>query len=156
MNKLEKIISEIKKDIVITIDSREHKVLAKAKYVTQKSPDNFYFKILLSDHYVLVIAPADEFISFGRNVGDSGVVEPFADIVKYNNEEYKKIIKDYQIMVNLEFGSPIEIEGEVEFWDYECISDESKIISVGYIKRTGERADIIGKVISIDNLNIIK
>jgi len=150
--KLEDIINKIRNGTNLIIKGNKYKVFAKAKYVTENNPENWYVKVFLSDHCVLVLSPSDSFVAVGRDVGSIGIDEPFGDIIEYQGEKYKQTTRDYQILINLEFGDPVETEAEVRFWDYEGIDDPNRILSLGSLTRTGKRADVVVEVIDVDDI----
>ena len=77
-------------------------------------------------------------------------------ILEYEQEKYKKIAEDYQIVKELVFGSPLGTEGEVRFIDYECEDDDGKLISVGLIVRNSKRADIVAKTLELKDIGLYK
>ena len=60
-----KLIESIKENSKIRIKGKEYKVLAKVLYVTESETKNWYAKIQLENHYVLVISPYDDYMYFG-------------------------------------------------------------------------------------------
>lgn len=146
------LLEKINENSILKILEDEYKVLGKTFYVTEKEPDVMYAKILLNNHYVLVISPEDRIIYFGKDVGTIADFSGFNEHVNYDKNLFHQVNHDYQIVVSIEFGSPIKVEGEVEFWDYEY---EDNIISVAVNSRTKSRADVIAKYISEDFIEII-
>ncbi len=146
------LLEKINENSILKILEDEYKVLGKTFYVTEKEPDVMYAKILLNNHYVLVISPEDRIIYFGKDVGTIADFSGFNEHVNYDKNLFHQVNHDYQIVVSIEFGSPIKVEGEVEFWDYEY---EDNIISVAVNSRTKSRADVIAKYISEDVIEII-
>ena len=146
------LLEKINENSILKILEDEYKVLGKTFYVTEKEPDVMYAKILLNNHYVLVVSPEDRIIYFGKDVGTIADFSGFNEQVNYDQNIYYQVNHDYQIVVSIEFGSPIKVEGEVEFWDYEY---EDNVISVAVNSRTKSRADVIAKYISEDDIDII-
>ncbi|GHU40027.1 hypothetical protein FACS1894190_06410 [Spirochaetia bacterium] len=144
-------LKQIIEGSTIGYDGKKYKVLGKAVYTTKNDPLSIYAKILLENHHVLVIAPADNIAYFGKNVGELSEFSTFAQNVSYQGKEYSRKDSDYQIVLNLEFGSPIEVEGEVKFWDYE-VDDE--IISIAIVSMDKTRADVVAKYISFSDLTV--
>ena len=138
------LLEKINENSILKILEDEYKVLGKTFYVTEKEPDVMYAKILLNNHYVLVVSPEDRIIYFGKDVGTIADFSGFNEQVNYDQNIYYQVNHDYQIVVSIEFGSPIKVEGEVEFWDYEY---EDNVISVAVNSRTKSRADVIAKYI---------
>jgi len=148
MSIIEKIVDGCK----VRIDSREYGVLGKTMYVTEKCPDVPYAKILLENHYVLVISPSDEVAYFGKNEGRIVEFDGYQTDVSYNGVHYSQVAHDYQIVVSIVFGNPLNVEGEVEYWDYES---EDRIISVAVTSREKKRADVVAKYIGLSDIEIL-
>ena len=146
------LINKIIEDSSIIVEGKEYKVLGKGYYVTQKEPNVLYAKILLPNHYVLVISPSDSIAYFGQNRGLIEEFNSFDDKVYYNNKCFEQVNHDYQILIHLLFGSPLEVEGEVEFWDYEC---DNEIISIAEVSRNKLRADVIAQYIDYANIDVV-
>ncbi len=146
------IIEKISNGSSILLDGKSYSVLGKGYYVTQTDTNSMYAKILLNDHYVLVISPSDNIAYFGQNKGRLSEFDRCDSEIVFNGKKFIKVNEDYQIMVKLSFGSPLEVEGEVVFWDYE-FGDE--IISVAVVSRTKERADVVGRYIKTSDIQII-
>ena len=133
----------------IVIDNLSYKVLGKTFYVTEKDCSETYAKILLNDHNVLVVSLSDGVAYFGENKGRLVEFDGYPETVNYDGAKYEKVSHDYQIVTKIEFGSPLEVEGEVEYWDYEA---DDKIISIAVVSRTKERADIVARYLSFDQI----
>lgn len=133
----------------IVIDNLSYKVLGKTFYVTEKDCSETYAKILLNDHNVLVVSLTDGVAYFGKNKGRLIEFDGYPETVNYDGAKYEKVSHDYQIVTKIEFGSPLEVEGEVEYWDYEA---DDKIISIAVVSRTKERADIVARYLSFDQI----
>ena len=133
----------------IVIDNLSYKVLGKTFYVTEKGCSETYAKILLNNHNVLVVSLTDGVAYFGKNKGRLVEFDGYPETVNYDGAKYEKVSHDYQIVTKIEFGSPLEVEGEVEYWDYEA---DDKIISIAVVSRTKERADIVARYLSFDQI----
>jgi hypothetical protein len=131
----------------IEIVGKAYTILAKTLYVSQDGPAEPYYKVFLDGHNVLCVAPAEGFASLGRDVGKIGGDPPFPDVLEYEGRPYTLLKHDYQIVRHLEFGDPLMTEGEVEFWDYEGAEDSTYLLSIGIVKRTLQRADIVARVL---------
>lgn len=148
MNLLDRIID----GSAIEVENHKHTVLGKGYYVTQSDFKTVYAKVLLDNHYVLVVSPSDSIAYYGKNYGKLAEFDSLNNIVTFNGKNFKKVNSDYQIMTRLAFGSPLEVEGEVMYWDYEADED---IISIAVVSRTQERADVIAKYVDLENIKII-
>lgn len=145
------LLKQIVKNGEISIEGTPHKVLGKVFYTTLNDPNSEYAKILLDDHFVLVISPMDNVAYFGKNEGQLQSFDSLDSIVKYKGKLFNQVNHDYQIVLKIEFGSPVEVEGEVEFWDYEC---DNEIISIAKVSRDNSRADVIAQYILLKNIKI--
>ncbi len=148
MNTIEMIHAESK----ILFEGREYSVLGKTIYVSQKAADTPYAKILLNNHYVLVISPSDGVAYFGKNKGRLEEFDGFPSVVHYKGLEFEQVAHDYQVVLQIMFGDPFAVEGEVEYWDYE--SGEN-IISTAITSREKKRADVVARYIDIESIEII-
>lgn len=146
-------ISEIVEGSYILIDNVEYQVLGKTFYVTEKDAGSIYAKILLNDHNVLVVSPADEIAYFGKNEGRIQEFDGYPKVVIFNGLEYELVNHDYQIVTYIEFGSPLEVEGEVEYWDYE---KDNMIISVAVTSRRKIRADVVARYLNFNQISVKK
>jgi len=146
------ILEELVEGSSVIFSGLKFKVMGKAIYKTQKDPDSTYAKILLEDHHVLAIVP-NEMIYFGKNEGRLSEFDLLGEFVQYNGQQFQQKNHDYQIRLNVEFGSPVEVEGDVEFWDYEDESGES-IISIAKISNGEKRADVVAEYISFDAIKV--
>lgn len=136
----------------VKINGKEYKILGKVFYVTQGDPVSSYAKMLLENYHVLVIIPTDKVAYLGKNEGRLPEFDFYPSKVEFNGKLYKQVNHDYQIATYIEFGAPLDVEGEVEFWDYEV---ENLIISVAVVSRDKKRADVVAKYISYDDIEII-
>lgn len=152
---LETLIHDIKEGTRLRIRNDEYKAIAKSLYVTQSNPEDYYAKVFFEDHYVMAISPSDDFLCFGKDIGQLPFEYPSPDSFDYEGETYQKVCSDYQIVKELVFGSPLNTEGEVKYTDYEGKNDDTKIISIGPVVRTGTRADIIAEIIDLKDISIL-
>ena len=151
---VEDLIKGISEKTIVSIKDKEYVAKAKAYYVTQSSPKKWYVKVFFEGLYVLVLSPSDNFIYFGKDIGSIGYDYPTPKRIEFNGRIFKKITEDYQIMIKYDFGSPINIEGEVKFIDYECIDNDNLFVSVGLIVRTNSRADIYAEIVNLNDVRI--
>lgn len=146
------ILDKITEGCKIQIEGKTYAVLGKTMYVTQDNPDTPYAKMLLENHFVLVISPEDEVAYFGKNEGCVSAFDGFPNQVQYEGEIYEQVAHDYQIVINILFGQPLSVEGEVEYWDYEA---GNNIISTAVTSRGKERADVIAHYIKLSDIVVI-
>ena len=146
------LLESISQGTELCIKGNVYRPIAKVIYVALSSPDKIYGKVFFDDHEVLVICPDDRYICFGKDLGNIGNDLPGKSTITYLDKTFQLVVNDYQIVVSIEFGDPIHIEGEVNYWDYESVDDPTRTISLGTIQRTGERADVMGDILSLKDL----
>ncbi|WP_286155549.1 hypothetical protein [Thomasclavelia cocleata] len=147
------LINNIEKNCILEIRGKRYEVLAKVLYVTETETKNWYAKIQLQNHHVLVISPYDDFMYFGYVAEPLNYSFPTPDIIKFNDKIFKKDADDYQMVKEFIFGNYLEMEGEVQFSDF---SNENDIISLGIITRTSKRADVIASVVDLKDIKLFK
>ena len=146
------LINSIKEDSIVNVLGKQYRVLAMVRFVTETETQKWYVKIQLENHRVLVVSPFDDYIAFGF-VGDPYPCDfPTPNTITYDGSVYEKSAEDYQIVKEVLFGDVLSMEGEVRFADY---SFKDRMISIGIITRTSERADVYGKVISLDDVTVL-
>ena len=146
-------LERINETSILRILGKDYQVTAKAKYVTETETTNWYAKLQLSNHHVLVVAPFDNFMYFGY-VGEPYPCNlPSPDAIIYDGKCYTKDAEDYQIVKEFVFGDFLSMEGEVQFADY---SYEDSLVSIGLVVRTQERADVYAKVIELSDIEVVK
>ena len=137
----------------IKINDKEYEVISKTIYMTQSSTDE-YIKYILSGHNILVVIPTDEMIYLGHIVDQFETEQNFSNEIVYENHKFEKVASDYQVVKCVEFGNPQEVEGEVVWADYACDDVPEVYISCAYVPKTKQRADIVGRILEINDIKI--
>lgn len=150
------LIDKIKSGTKLTVSGEKHETITKTVYVTEAERNNWYAKVVFEDHSILVIAPFDNFMYFGRIQNIFGNGNEFENSIEYNGKKFDKTAEDYQIVKSLVFGDPLVAEGEVRYADYASEYDDSTIISLAVVSRTGNRADVIAKVLDAKDVILEK
>mgnify|MGYP003289536809 CR=1 FL=1 len=151
---LNQLIEKIHENSTIKIQGKDYTALTKTIYSPLSDTNLTYTKIVLTGHQVLVIIPYLNFICLGHVENIFGTGKDFPDTIMYKGIDYKKIDEDYQIVRTLSFGDPCVAEGEVFYADY--VNDNSDFsISLGVISRNNQRADIVQKVISLNEIEVM-
>lgn len=141
-------------DIIIVLGKKK-KVVSKVKYISEKAVSDIYYKIIFDDHSILVGSLDQSMLYYGSIISPlKEYSSPFPESIIYNSENYQLQSDDYQIVLEVCFGNPLAVEGEVHFADYVCRSDSKKYISLALVSRTGERADVYAKCINLDDLEL--
>ena len=148
-------IKSIKYDSSIKIENTSHQAVFMASYVTEKYPDDEYYKIFFRDNTILEVIPSSQEFFFcddsRRNI-DRNLVT--------NNEEQleidgKKFLsndsEDNQYLKKIYFGNIKDGEGNCIFRDYEF---ENEVWSLATLKN-GEKADIHVRKISAEDISLI-
>ena len=146
-------IEKIHENSVIEIKGGKYQAIAMVKYVTERDTTHRYVKIQLENHFVLVVAPYDNYIYFGH-VGDTYPCEfPTPNSIEYNGKIYSKDSEDYQIVKEFIFWDFLSVEGEVQYADFIYWNS---LISLWIVSRTKERSDVYAEIIKITDVNISK
>lgn len=150
------LIDKIKLGTKLTISGEKHEAKTKTVYITETEQNNWYAKFVFEDHSILVIAPFDNFMYFGRIQNIFGNGNQFTNTIDYTGKKFDKTAEDYQIVKELVFGDPLIAEGEVRYADYTSEDDDSTVISLAVVSRTGKRADVIAKVLDTEDVILEK
>jgi hypothetical protein len=142
------IVKAITPSCSLAISGDRFSPVAKVLYVTQSAPLKKYAKIFDARHHVLVISPGDDLAYFGRDAGNLGDDLPTQHRFDFEGQAYERVMEDYQIVVEFEFGDPAATEGEVRFWDYESTSHRGCLISLGLVVKTQSRSDIVARIVT--------
>lgn len=145
------ILDKITEGRTILVENEKYKVISKVLYVTRNDPRAVYAKMILGGHNILLISPQDDIAYFCKNEGMLPEFSQYGEKILYKGKSFEQVNHDYQIVVSIEFGNPLDVEGEVEFWDYE---NDSDIISVAVVSRSKARADMVAKYISLEDIAI--
>lgn len=140
----------------INILSKEYVAIGCVDYVMFNQPESAYTKVYFSGHRVLLLVILDNFASLGKNMGIVVQGDDFGQSISFRGKEYELQTNDYQIVKCVRFGNPVELEGEVEFWDYTGIDNSKSLISIAKVTKTGERADVVAVEINEADFQIVK
>lgn len=146
------LIDKIVEGCSVVVKDKKYQVLGKAFYVSQDEPNSGYAKVLLGDHYVLVLPLDGDEAHAGKDEGKIDAFDSFGSEAIFDGKTYKLVSHDYQIVTKIDFGDPLEVEGEVEYWDYEA--DNSRV-SVAVVSRTKKRADVVAEFIPFGDIRVV-
>jgi hypothetical protein len=85
----------------------------------------------------------------GKNGGFLKSFDSLDEEVVFNEILYKKVNHDMQILKEVIFGK--DVEGDVEFWDYE--GNDGNIISIA-VDELGKHQDVVAKYINLEDIMI--
>ncbi len=145
----------------ISIQGKVRSIVGFAEFKTINLGEESYYKIIFDDHSFLFIVPSQDLLLFTSDAPAHFAEIPDEDIgIKQNIASRGKdyILEnahDYQYVVRLIVGDWKSIEGEVKFSDYVPADGASELLSLGWITRTGERADVNPKHIDITDISIL-
>lgn len=148
------LIERITENCAVSVCGEKHYVRSKTLYVTEGELTNWYAKMVFEDHSILVVAPFDEFMYFGRIENIFGDGWEFPEEIEYNGVKFEKAAADYQIVKHLVFGDPLVAEGEVEYADYSSEDAEEVVLSLAVVSRTKKRADVVAKVVEMADIEL--
>ncbi len=160
---LENLLKNPSTETIISVNGSK-KVIKGLVYLTSKNYfalNSSYYKIFFNDGSFLLIIPSEKEIYYSDHTEskissikdeDIGV----KDVIIYNQKEYHLENKDdYQFVLELIVGSPLEIEGECKFSDYYPVSGPKEMLSLGWLSKNNQRADINCQIIDLSNVKII-
>jgi len=144
----------------ISIKGKSRQIKAMAKLVSMNYPNEPYIKVVFTDGSFLLVVLGEEELYFADSL--LGRIQEISDdeigkkeILDYNGKEYMLGNKDdYQFCIQLYFGSPLDIEGECKFSDYFPVTGPKEYLSLGWLSRTGERADINCQMINPSDITV--
>lgn len=145
----------------ISIKGRTKQVKAMAKLVSMNYPNEPYLKIIFIDGSFLLIQPKEKEIYYapsllGKAPGIANEDIGKKKVLTFNDKKYRLENKDdYQFCLQLYIGSPLDIEGECRFSDYFPETGPKEYLSLGWLVRTGERADINCQIIDLADLDMV-
>lgn len=152
-NFLERLLKNPSSDTVVIVRGARKKAKAMIRLTSKNYLDAEYIKIIFDDGSFLLILPAEQEIYFaGRLLGAAeGITDEMIgrdQRITYKGKVYELGNKDdYQFVKQLYVGSPLDIEGECRFSDYFPVEGPKEFLSLGWLARTGERADINCQII---------
>lgn len=144
----------------LLISGKKKKIKGMARFATINYPYDEYIKIVFTDYsFLFIVLKEKEFYYSEEYIIETGVLDKEIgnkEIIKFSGKTYKLGNKDdYQFCLQLYVGSPLDIEGECRFSDYFPTSGKKEYLSLGWILRTGKRADINAKIISLKEVKIV-
>lgn len=145
----------------ISINGKLKSIAGFAEFKTVNMGDDGYFKITFDDHSFLLLIPSQNVLMF-TDEGTPHYTEILDEEIGVKKELMfrggKYILdnaNDYQYVVRLIKGDYKVIEGEVRFSDYVPVNGNNELLSLGWIVKTGQRADVNPKEISIHDVSIV-
>jgi hypothetical protein len=143
----------------ITLQGKKKKIIGFAEFKTINLGEDNYFKIIFDDHSFLFIVPNQDLAMFTDEapVPYKEIADEDIGVKKELQFRGKKYIldnaNDYQYVIRLIVGDWSSIEGEVKFSDYVPEDGSNELLSLGWIVRTGERADVNPKTIDSNEIS---
>ncbi len=146
--------------VIVRNKTRKIKALAHLTSLNYLEDCGDYYKALFTDGSFLLAIPgekeiyfADEIVEHVKEIKDKeiGVKKNLI----YKGKKYSlDNPHDYQLVLELIIGSPLEIEGECSFSDYVSSEGNKEMLSLGWLSRTGVRADIWCELIDLGEIDI--
>jgi hypothetical protein len=107
--------------------------------------DDSYLLIILEDQEVYY---SDSYTFEAKTIADHQIGHD--TIIEFEGKTYHLGNKnDYQFVLELVYGSPLDIEGECRFSDYFPTKGDKEFLSLGWLAQTGKRANIHCKILDI-------
>ncbi len=162
MEKIEEIIEILKGQNLkqLLIEGKIKTIKASILLCSKNYLDMEYIKTIFTDESFLLVMMndreiyyADDVVGHIQEISDSAIGN-VKEII-YQNRRYELgNANDYQFVKQLYIGSPLDIEGECRFSDYFPTSGPKEFLSLGWLVRTGERADVNPKLIDLSEIEI--
>lgn len=142
----------------VSIKGNSKEIIGFAEFRSINLPEDNYFKMTFEDHSALCIIPGQNLMLYTQ---DSPTT--FTEITDEDIGNKKELMfrgkkylldnaHDYQYVVRLIKGDHASIEGEVKFSDYVPEDGASELLSLGWVVRTGERADVNTKELKVNEI----
>ena len=150
-------------DTIISVNNISKKIKGLIRLTSKNyfALNSYYYKLFFDDGSFLLAIPSEKEIYYSDHTESkiSQILDEDIgnkDNIVYNGKEYHLENKDdYQFVLELIVGSPLEIEGECKFSDYYSITGQKEMLSLGWLSKNGQRADINCQLISLSNVKII-
>jgi hypothetical protein len=147
--------------ILFKIYGKNKQILSMARYRTKNLGDHEYLKILFNDGSFLLVLLKEKLLMYSDNI--IGHIKDIKDqdigekkTIIYQNKKYKLVNKnDHQLVKKLLFGDFSELEEEVFFSDYEPEDGSIELLSLGWLAKNHQRADIHVQELKLDNIETI-
>jgi len=144
----------------VSIRGKSKKIEGFAEFRTINLGDDGYYKVTFDDHSFLFIVPSQDLILYTEDRPTR--FQEISDEEIGNKKELtfrgKTYIldnpHDYQYVIRLIKGDYTSIEGEVKFSDYIPVDGSNELLSLGWIVRTSERADVNPREIQMEDIII--
>ncbi len=146
-------IKNIKYDSFVDIENTSHQAVFMASYVTEKYPDDEYYKIFFRDNTILEVIPSLQEFFFcddsRRNIDRELIVNSGRQLEIDGKKFLSNGSEDNQYLKKIYFGDIKDGEGNCKFRDYECGDEVWSLATL----ENGEKADIhVRKILSEDIL----
>jgi len=160
---LKRLLDKPSKKTTLIIKGKKKKIKAMVKLTAKNylKDNGLYYKIIFNDGSFLLIIPEDKELYYVGRVVEH--IKEIKDeqigkdkIIEYKGKKYELGNKDdYQFVLKLMVGSPLEIEGECRFSDYFPTAGSKEFLSLGWLSMTGKRADINPVIIDLEDVKLL-
>lgn len=145
--------------VKLVINGKNKSIRAFARLTSKNYLEGEYWKIRFTDNSFLLLIIQDAEIYYSEQytmhlkeikndqIGIDKKLEIDGKIYKLGNKD------DYQFVKELVYGSPLDIEGECRFSDYFPTNGEKASLSLGWLVKNGERADIHCTQIDLESIS---
>lgn len=119
-----------------------------------------YIKIYFKENGYLLVIPSSKEIYFSdilqwKIPGITDQMIGKKKILTYKGKKYRLENKDdYQFVLRLYAGSPLDIEGECRFSDYFPVEGPHEFLSLGWLSYNGKRADLHCEVVNLKDIKV--
>lgn len=110
---------------------------------------------LENDHALVDFLEDNGTLLFVKNYGAILPEFPTPEVFSFQGEEYEQVNRDHQILEEVSFGEQGQYEEDLVFVDYEGKNNKNLFISIGFISETGERADLAGTFVEMEEIEVV-
>lgn len=144
----------------LTIGSDSRTIKSVVNLTAKNYLEGNYLKVFFEEDGYLLVIPQDEEVYYSpvlqkhiKEIPDEVIGNE--TIITYKDKKYKLENKDdYQFVLQVLAGSPLDGEGEASFSDYFPVDGTKEFLSLGWMSYTGKRADLHCKLIAISEIEI--
>jgi len=157
---LNRLLDKPSSDTVLRIKGEGKRIKGMARY-TSENYDFDYIKIALDDNSHVIVVPSEKDVAYADKalgeaegvsdemIGEKEVIYKGDKYLLENGNDKQKVLEVYVGKLDE------DIEGEVEFSDYINEKDDSLVLSLGWITKTKERADVLAQSIKVKDVEVV-
>jgi len=147
-------VSEFRKKINIKskviVEGEEYKIKQLVRF--RLDDGSFYIKLFFTDGHVLADDLDENMFIFVKEI-DTDFQMPFPREVVYDGKKFKFSYKAHAVVEEVMGVGQFQVNDSEKFWDYE--TENGDYLSLGMDDKTDKRMDLVGKIVSNNEIKII-